>query len=262
MTRTVFAVICSILLAGCATTPMTKTLRVMTYNIHHAEGVDGKIDLERIARLITDSNVDLVALQEVDRNTRRTGGRDMPRELAKLTGMRVTFGANIPLEGGEYGNAILSRHPFDVVANHQLPKIVPGEQRGMLEVIIHAPGGPFRFCATHLDHRRPEEDRLASVEYIAKALADKTRVVLAGDFNARPDSETYRRLGVTFVDAWTQAGQGDGFTIPSESPRARIDYVWLRGFTATRVEVLPSNASDHLPLIVDIDLTNATRQPR
>jgi endonuclease/exonuclease/phosphatase family metal-dependent hydrolase len=183
----------------------------------------------------------------------------MPQELAKLTGMRVTFGANIPLEGGEYGNAILSRHPIDVVTNHPLPKIVPGEQRGMLEIIVHAPGGAFTFCATHLDHRRPEADRLASVESIQKALAAKSRVVLAGDFNARPDTETYRRLSAIFADAWTQAGQGEGFTIPSDDPRARIDYVWLRGFTATRAEVLQSNASDHLPVVVDLEMSRAPR---
>ena len=231
----------------------------MTYNIHHGEGVDGKLDLERIAKLIRDYKVDLVALQEVDRNTQRTGRRDMPAELAKLTGMRAAFGANIPLEGGEYGNALLSEHPFDVVTNHHLPKIVPGEQRGMLEIIVHAPGGPLTFCATHLDHRRPEEDRLASVDFIEKALAGKSRVILAGDFNARPDSETFRRLTATFVDAWTAGGQGDGFTIPSENPRARIDYVLLRGFNATRAEVVQSNASDHLPLIVDIEMTRAPR---
>ena len=262
MTRLLLAVICSLVLAGCASIPRTHTLRVMTYNIHHAKGVDGKLDLKRIARLITDHNVDVVALQEVDRKTLRTGRRDMSGELAKLTGMRATFGANIPLEGGEYGNAILSRHLFDLVTNYHLPKIVAGEQRGMLEIIVHAPGGPLTFCATHLDHRRPEEDRLASVDFIQKALAGKTPIVLAGDFNARPDSETYRRLSMTFADAWTEVGQGDGFTIPSEGPRARIDYVWLRGIKATRAEVLRSNASDHLPVIVDIETTSAARAPR
>src|SRR5687768_1108679 len=136
------ALICVFLLGGCVSQPKNVSMRVMTYNIHHGEGTDGKIDLERIAKLITDNKVDLVALQEVDRNTQRTGRRDMPAELAKLTNMRVTFGANIPLEGGEYGNAILSRHPFDLVMNYHLPKVVPGEQRGMLEVVVHAPGGP------------------------------------------------------------------------------------------------------------------------
>jgi endonuclease/exonuclease/phosphatase family metal-dependent hydrolase len=223
----------------------------MTYNIHHAEGVDGKIDLERIAKLITDNRVDVVALQEVDRNTERTGRRDMPTELARLTNMRVAFGANISLEGGEYGNAVLSKLPFRVVTNHHLPKVVPGEQRGMLEVIVKSPLGRFTFCATHLDHRRPEADRLASVAYIQQALRGKRRVILAGDFNATPQSETYRRLSSTFADAWQLAGEGEGFTIPSQKPNARIDYIWIGAAKPRSAVVLSSPASDHLPLLVE-----------
>lgn len=252
MTRLLCALFCVLALSGCARRHSTVAVRVMTYNIHHAEGIDGKVDLDRIAKLIVDNKIDLVALQEVDRNTQRTGRRDMPAELAKLTSMRVAFGVNIPLEGGEYGNAVLSRFPFEVLTNHHLPKIVPGEQRGMLELIVKSPIGRITFCATHLDHRRPEADRLASVEYIERALRGKKRIVLAGDFNARPGSETYRRLSSVFTDAWQFAGQGDGFTIPSENPTARIDYVWTRGFEPRSPRVLSSYASDHLPLIVEI----------
>jgi endonuclease/exonuclease/phosphatase family metal-dependent hydrolase len=65
----------------------TNTIRVMTYNIHHAEGLDGKIDLQRIADLIKQERADIVALQEVDRGMERTAKRDLPAEFAKLTGM-------------------------------------------------------------------------------------------------------------------------------------------------------------------------------
>src|SRR5688572_12746619 len=78
-------------------------LRVLTYNIHHAEGTDGKLDLARIARVIHEQQPDLVALQEVDVKTRRTGGVDQAAELAKLTGMHVAFGKGIDFQGGEYG---------------------------------------------------------------------------------------------------------------------------------------------------------------
>ena len=67
----------------------------MTYNIHHAEGLDGKVDLDRVAKVITDANADAVALQELDQNTRRTGGIDMVAALAKRTNMHVVFGANL-----------------------------------------------------------------------------------------------------------------------------------------------------------------------
>lgn len=74
-------------------------LRVLTYNIHHGAGIDGKLDLERIARVIRDARPDIVALQELDRNTQRTRKVDQPAELARLTGLHGTFGGNIALQG-------------------------------------------------------------------------------------------------------------------------------------------------------------------
>jgi endonuclease/exonuclease/phosphatase family metal-dependent hydrolase len=244
------------LIAGCSTPPSKQpaTLRVMTFNIHHGEGTDRKVDLERIAGLIKENKVDLVALQEVDRNTERTGRRDFVKELSALTGLTNVFGKNIDLEGGEYGNAILSWYPILKATNYHLPKVVPGEQRGLLVTTIPTPMGHVVFCAVHLDHRRPEEDRLASIEAIHARLKESGRMtIVAGDFNATPQSETYKRMVAGgFSDAWERIGVGDGFTIPSENPRSRIDYVFYRGLTARSATVLNSNASDHLPLIAEL----------
>lgn len=106
-------------------------LRVLSYNIHHGEGVDGKLDLDRIARTIQSVEPDLVALQEVDRKVTRTGGIDQPAELARLTKMQVAFGGNIVLQGGDYGNAVLSRWPIRRHENHKLPRFDNGEQRSV-----------------------------------------------------------------------------------------------------------------------------------
>jgi endonuclease/exonuclease/phosphatase family metal-dependent hydrolase len=252
--RAVALIVFLALMSGCASVDSTR-LRVMTYNIHHGEGTDGKVDLERIAKLITDNKVDLVALQEVDRNTQRTGKCDMPAELAKLTKMKAIFGANFPLEGGEYGNAILSRYPIREWTNYHLPKVVEGEQRGLLRALVETPEASIYFCSTHLDHRRPDADRLASVEVIRKLTAGLIApTLIAGDFNARPGSEVYRRLASSFNDAWQAIGDGDGFTIPSNQPRARIDYLWFsEGLQPIAGTVLNSVASDHLPLIIDWD---------
>ncbi len=252
--------LCLILLAasGCAAmkTNEPARLRVMTYNIHHGEGTDGKLDLERIARLITENGADLVALQEVDRNVERTGKRDFPAELEKLTGMKCVFGKNIPLQGGEYGNAILSRFPISQVTNHWLPQIVPGEQRGILLATIRLGKAEVVFGSVHLDHRRGEEDRLASVEKIAALeRAEPRPMIIAGDFNATPNSGAYRKMGEVLVDSWLAVGTGEGFTIPSEGPRSRIDYVWHSGVLRPMdAKVLRSPASDHLPLVVEFQL--------
>ena len=139
-------------------------LRVLTYNLHHGEGTDGRLDLERIAGVIRGAEPDVVALQEVDRRAERTGSVDQPAELARLTGLRVAFGANISLQGGDYGNAVLSRFPIVRQVNHRLPGPANIEQRGVLEVELLVPGRetPLVLLATHFDHRPDDGARLAS----------------------------------------------------------------------------------------------------
>jgi endonuclease/exonuclease/phosphatase (EEP) superfamily protein YafD len=111
-----------------------------------------------------------------------------------------------------------------------------------------------------LDHRgNVEEDRIASIAKIRELLtgANTDWQIVAGDFNARPDSQTYRDMAAQFKDAWTIAGRGEGFTIPVRKPTARIDYVWFAGdptLKPARAEVLRSEASDHLPLLVEFEI--------
>ena len=117
-------------LIGCSTHSMhTKpiTLRVMTYNIHHGEGLDGKVDLLRIAQLIQREGADIVALQEVDKGVARTARRDLPAELAELTGMACVFSNNFPYQGGEYGNAVLTRFPVRRVTNTRYQMLRAGD---------------------------------------------------------------------------------------------------------------------------------------
>ena len=245
-------------LLGCASSPQREPfrMRVMTYNIHHGEGIDGKFDLQRIAKLISENKADLVALQEVDFQTKRTGRRDIASELGALTGMTNVFGPNIDFEGGQYGNAILSKFPIVNATNHHLPQISPNEQRGMLQATFRLPNGALTFCSIHLDHRRPEADRLAGVARLHELLANvPTPQIIAGDFNARPESQTYQNMspGKIYRDAWKDVGAGEGHTIPSQKPNARIDYIWYRGgrLIPTAAKVIPSEASDHLPLLIE-----------
>ena len=97
-------------------------LRVLAYNIHHGEGTDGKFDLDRIAKLITAQEPDLVALQEIDVKTARASGVDQAAELARLTGMHYRFGRFMKYDGGEYGQMVLSKHPILSHENLKLPE--------------------------------------------------------------------------------------------------------------------------------------------
>lgn len=233
------------------------TLRVMSYNIHHAEGIDGKLDVERIARVILDAKADIVGLQEVDRGVERTQKRDLPAELAQLTGMKVWFEKNIPHQGGEYGNAVLSRFPVKRAKNTHLKSFAHGEQRGVQQLVIEVGGRELLFMNTHLDARRdPAEREHSSVELKAIVAAAAQPVILLGDFNAAPDAPSIAALRAFLADTWTALYQEPGYTIPVRKPNKRIDYIWLTpgAFEPVSMQVLSSEASDHLPIVAELRL--------
>jgi endonuclease/exonuclease/phosphatase family metal-dependent hydrolase len=233
-------------------------ISVMSYNIHHGEGIDGRLDLARIAEVIRSVSPDIVALQEVDRNVKRTGNVDQLAELARLTGMKSAFGANIELQGGEYGNAVLSRFPFVRSENRRLPNFNDGEQRGVLVVDVNVPGWerPLRVLATHFDHRRDERERIASAKFVRQMLEGNSEqpMILAGDLNATPDSET---LKIVQAD-WQRSNREPMPTIPVDTPQRQIDYVLFRPESRWRrisTEVLDAAiASDHRPLVARLKL--------
>ncbi len=234
------------------------TLRVMSYNIHHGEGLDGKLDLDRIARIITDARADIVGLQEVDRGVERTQKRDLPAELAKLTGMSVHFEKNIAHQGGEYGNAVLTRFPIKRATNTHLKSLASGEQRGVQQLVLDVQGREILFMNTHLDARRdPAEREHSSTELRAiVAAASAMPVILVGDFNAAPTAPSIAAVRAFLTDSWTVLSKEPGFTIPVKKPSKRIDYVWITPATITpvKMDVLHSEASDHLPIIAELRL--------
>jgi endonuclease/exonuclease/phosphatase family metal-dependent hydrolase len=232
--------------------------RVMTYNIHHGEGIDKRLDLERIAKLITDAKADVVALQEVDRGVARTAKRDLPAELAKLTGMTAYFENNFHYQGGEYGNAVLTRFPIKRAKNTHYKMLRTGEQRGVLQLVLDVHGHEVLFMNTHIDYRPDDAERLMNVDELKQIVADADAmpVILCGDFNATPESRTIAKVKAFLADTWELIGKGDGFSIPTEKPRKRIDYIWISKATIEplQIEVLKSDASDHLPVMAQLRL--------
>lgn len=233
-------------------------VRVLSYNIHHGEGIDGVLDLERIAKLILDAKADIVGLQEVDKGVERSGKRDLPAELAKLTGMRVHFDKNIPHQGGEYGNAVLTRFPIKSAKNTHLKQLAPGEQRGVQQLVLDVRGREVLFINTHIDYRANPAERALDAEALKQMVsgAGGRPVIMVGDFNAVPSSPFITSVKSFIADAWEIAGKGDGFTIPVKEPKRRIDYIFVskESVTPLRLEVIRSIASDHLPLLAELRL--------
>ena len=87
--------------AAAGSEPHAPQLRVLTYNIHHGQGTDGKFDYPRLADIIKRVNPDVVALQEVDRHTNRASGIDQASLLGRLTNMKSAYGKAMHFSGGE-----------------------------------------------------------------------------------------------------------------------------------------------------------------
>ena len=245
---------------------VSATVRVMSFNLHHGVGSDGRLDLERAAALVEACAPDLVALQEVDR---RLGARsdfvDQPAWLAERLGMEVAFGANIdlgPTERGthrrQYGTAQLSGHPNRWWRNIPLPLPLGGERRGLLEALVVVHDRPLRVLATHLQHDSAAGRAAQALAVEAVAAASAEPVVLLGDLNAAPHAPELATLATVLVDAWAVAGDGRGASYPTHRPRLRIDYVMTSpDLVVEAAAVVPSDASDHLPVVVDLAFPSA-----
>lgn len=221
-------------------------LRLVSYNIHHGQGMDGKLDLARIARVIKKHQPDFVALQEVDNKASRSGKVDQAAELAKMLGMKHVFGKCINLGGGGYGNAILSKHPILETHVHKLPS--KGEARVALEIVTEVSGKKLSFISVHLDHQSNAQ-RLSQVQAIEKSLAtQKHPILMLGDFNAKPSSEPM----IFLKKFWRVIPKtGSPLTCPADQPDIEIDYIVSRGFTDPKASSYvgeESTASDHRPL--------------
>ncbi|SNR67988.1 endonuclease/exonuclease/phosphatase family protein [Blastococcus mobilis] len=240
-----------------------RPVRVMSYNIHHGAGVDGRLDLKRIAGEIRDFGAEVVGLQEVDRHwSERSDFVDQAAELARMLRMHVVYGANLdndPLNRGEprrqYGTAILSDAPIHEWRNTLLPRTGNLEQRGLLEALVTVRGVPVRVFTTHLQHNSQQE-RIAQIAAVREVIGvPQESVVLTGDLNARPDTPEIEAITEDLVDAWAEAGVGDGYTLSAENPYARIDYVMHTDDVVARTAaVLSTDGSDHLPVVAALAL--------
>ena len=248
-------------------------LRVATYNILGGRNTDGERDLSRVAEVISAINPDLIALQEVDVGTERIGGVDIPAELGRLTGMNHVFGSAMPFQGGHYGEAILSRFPLSEIKRHPLPHLEASEPRMALEAIVEI--GPAKrrlsFLATHLDHQRDQTDRMMQAVRLNEISSDISYpALLAGDLNARPDSDPIRTITGKGWQFTLPVIEGGNHTFSSAKPRYRIDYIlarpgssWKVTAAKTGVDLFPGNAawksllelaSDHLPVVTELEL--------
>jgi endonuclease/exonuclease/phosphatase family metal-dependent hydrolase len=225
----------------------------MTYNIRHGVGLDRVLDLERTARVIKAANPDIVILNEVDEGTARAFGVLQADSLGNLLDLFSVFGRSIDYDGGQYGNALLSRYPIIDFHIVDLSTDSLLEGRSVFISQIDVRGDTLTIMGTHLGLRAQEQ--LEQIRHIIKVLPDHDRLVLSGDFNFEPESENYLEIIKHLRDGLNELSLDPDPTFPADHPDRRIDFI----FIGEDIEVIKTtrfqhpeitSASDHRPQIL------------
>ncbi len=225
--------------------------RVISYNIRTGLGVDGVCSIRRIAAALAELGPDVACLQEVDQQVRRSWLSNQPKFLSARLGVQALFQRNISLGQGGYGNCILIRPRPIHCRYHGLPG--GGEPRGILEVTTFLDKREVVILCTHL--ATDAEERVAQAERVLEIVSEIRRPkILCGDLNDEPESETMEILLSDPVLADCALGNEEA-TFDSANPSKRIDYILAdRRFSVLSCRTIASRASDHLPLVAELEL--------
>lgn len=223
------------------------TLKLMSYNIKNANGMDNVCNFQRIANVINNTSPDVVAIQEVDSMTNRSGQKYVLGEIAERTQMHGYFAPAIDYDGGKYGIGLLTKQvPLRL---QTLP--LPGREEA--RTLILAEFADYIYCCTHMS--LTEEDRMKSLELVKAFTSSSTKpLFLAGDMNAEPESGFIKKLQKDFQIL----SNPKQHTFPAPDPKETIDYIAMlkqnaKGFAVISAKVINEPmASDHRPILVEL----------
>jgi endonuclease/exonuclease/phosphatase family metal-dependent hydrolase len=249
-------------------------LRVVTYNVHYCKGLDGRFAPDRIARILRALDPDLIALQELDCGRPRSRGDDQLAVLAEELGLHQLFCPSIVNGEERYGHGLLATRPLSLVSQARLPTggVPVIEPRDGLHATLTVGDREISVVTTHLGlayaERAAQIDRLLQNDFLGGIPADRPALFL-GDLNLAPGGKLYRRL----VSRWQRASGDTVFrdvqahapnhvaikTFPSFMPVRQLDHIFVTPqFKIQRVHspanLLTRRASDHLPLVADLEL--------
>lgn len=228
-----------------STNAQSHQLRVLTYNVRNAKGLDEATNYRRIADILQTSKADVIALQELDSVTYRSKQVDVLQKLSELTGMFAVYAPAIDYNGGKYGVGVLSKEKplsFRYLS-------LPGREEKRVLLVVEFER--YVFLCTHLS--LTEEDRINTVNIInQETIAFKKPVLLAGDLNDHPNSSFMQSL----QQQWTLLS-GTGYSFPANKPERCIDYILTRKNDPFKVKsaiVMDEPvASDHRPVLVELE---------
>ena len=237
--------------------------RLVTYNV----GVFNKYikdDYQLIADMMKEIDADAICMNELDNNTNRTRHVYQLKHFASLMGSwDFEYGAAMPYDGGEYGDAVLSKYPILETRSYRLPCAAeqPGEDRALCVIRVQIDGKDLYVASTHLDHLSGDASRLVQAAEIRRIRDTDLGgdLILSGDLNAIPSSNVI----ATMTAFLTNVGTIDQYTFPSDSPTRKIDYILyapIEHFGVQNCTVVSRadqqvdgvDASDHRPVVADI----------
>jgi len=225
------------------------TLRIISYNIRSARGMDNQIDYRRVADVINKNKPWIVTLQEIDSVTLRSGNTDVIQELARKTLMYPVFAPAIAFDGGKYGVGMLTKE--QPLRTYYRP--LPGAEEP--RVLLIAEFERYIVACTHLS--LTESDRLASLSIIREEAEKYDKpFILTGDWNDVPGSPFMDKLYTDF-ELLTDSKK---HTFPSDTPTVCLDYIAIYKPHANRFTKLSDRvidepvASDHRPVMADVRL--------
>ncbi|OCG20958.1 endonuclease [Gilliamella sp. wkB108] len=257
----------------------TEQPQITVANFNIAGGLrKHKVDLDTVATAIKVMNVDIITLEEVDQNTTRSDGLDQAQILAEKTGMYYAFGKAIDMQGGNYGNAILSKYPIEKTKVFQLPS-GDFEQRVLMLSKINVPGfdSPIYVFNTHFDWHEEDEVRMSQARFINSIVFDDIDLddefpdlasgikLLLGDFNSVKSDRVIKEL----EKYWDLVKQDnvDTRTWPAANPGLDLDHIFTSRNQVWKVDelIIPNDGtywkevpwmvvSDHIPVIAKLKL--------
>ncbi|RNF38714.1 endonuclease/exonuclease/phosphatase family protein [Planococcus salinus] len=243
-----------------------RSVRVVTFNIGSGRDMEGHIDLPGTAELLGHAKADIIGLQEVDRHfSSRSHFADQVNWLAEQLDMYAAYGPNIDLPATEegrpnrqYGNAVFSKHPIVSCQNHLLASVPNeqsgNEQRGVLETIINIEGTTIAFLNTHFS--LDEQEQHLGVDTLI-AITEQLEVpsIIVGDFNMTIDEPPMERLFSHFNPALPRNMHYPTTYSRDAEKGNRLDYILSDKHWSTKlVAVLPTDVSDHFPVLADMEL--------
>ena len=241
-------------------------LRVATYNVHGCIGMDQKRSESRIAEVIAEMSVDIVALQELDLGRRRSGGANQTKMIAAQLGWHSHFHPAMRRDDEHYGNAILSRYRLTFRRAVELPGRPPffcRENRAAIEVEIESNLGKVHIINTHLGlgwRERFVQAQLFTIAEWRATIASDIPVILLGDFNSLRGSRPYRTLNHHLRDVRELVQPTPPIrTFPTRFPVFAVDHIFVNeAVRPVSVSVhrsgLARMASDHFPLMAEFAL--------